>query len=278
MSEQTATIQQEEKAKEAAAQTTQAQQAELMAKQAVAKKKRKLEQIAEAEKARKIYEDLNIPSAAGKGYIDKFKHDKSEFAKVEILPAFEAGLQEIHKSIQQAKDPADLAFNLIFGIALGCLKSTENMFKQLNKTMDENNKIKRKQLKAYIDDNLKTNGSSMGKLSAELARYTQSNLLNDPRYANLPAKGKTRLEKALISKRNFAASLPKKADGSIDFDKMSGAQKRRYTSYMTALAYSPEWYYYVNGQCGICLPKSTYKSIKNTAANLRNVGVAANSR
>lgn len=278
MSEQTATIQQEEETQEAAAQTAQAQQAALTAQQETTKKKRNLERVAETEKARKIYEDLNVPNAGGTGYIDKFKPDKSEFAEVEVLPAFEAGLQEVHKSIQQAKDPADLAFNLMFGMLMGFLKSAENMLKQLNKTIDENNKIKRKQLQSYIDNNLKTNDSSIGKLSAELARYTQLNLLNDPRYAKLPAKGRNRLEKALISKRDFAASLPKKADGNINFDKMSWFQKRRYASYMTALAYSPTWYHYANGKCGIRLPKNTYKSIKDTAANLRNISVTANSR
>lgn len=236
---------------------------------ALEEKKQKLEDMAEKEKARKLSEAFDLPTGQN-GYLDEVSLRKDEKASIDWDQVLDKGLERLRK--MNAKNPDDLIFALFEIMLLSPVDMMTNALNQARKNMKENRKKEEATRRSFIENNLKSNNLTRVSLAAKLSRQVQNWLLNDPAYQNLPAQGPyTKYQKAIMEKKNFAARLPKLSDGNIDFSRMTFAQKRRYTTYLTCFARSNMWRQYLNEMSGVQLRESEVQSVKNSAVRMKAV-------
>ena len=236
---------------------------------ALEEKKQKLENMAEKEKARKLSEVFDLPTGQN-GYLDEVPVRKEEKSTVDWDQVLDKGLERLRK--MNVKNPDDLIFALFEIMLLSPIDMMTNALNQMRKNMKENRKKEESTRQSFIENNLKSNNLTKVSLAAKLSRQVQNWLLNDPAYQNLPAQGPyTKYQKAIMEKQNFAARLPKSADGNIDFSRMTFAQKRRFTTYLTCFARSNMWRQYLNEMSGVRLRESELQSVKNSAARMKMV-------
>lgn len=236
---------------------------------ALEEKKQKLEDMAEKEKARKLSEVFDLPTGQN-GYLDDVSLRKDEKATIDWDQVLDKGLERLRK--MNAKNPDDLIFALFEIMLLSPVDMMTNALNQARKNMKENRKKAEATRQSFIENNLKSNNLTRVSLAAKLSRQVQNWLLNDPAYQNLPAQGPyTKYQKAIMEKKNFAARLPKLSDGNIDFSRMTFAQKRRYTTYLTCFARSNMWRQYLNEMSGVQLRESEVQSVKNSAVRMKAV-------
>ena len=236
---------------------------------ALEEKKQKLEDMAEKEKARKLSEAFDLPTGQN-GYLDEVSLRKDEKATIDWDQVLDKGLERLRK--MNAKNPDDLIFALFEIMLLSPVDMMTNALNQARKNMKENRKKAEATRQSFIENNLKSNNLTKVSLAAKLSRQVQNWLLNDPAYQNLPAQGPySKYQKAIMEKKNFAARLPKLSDGNIDFSRMTFAQKRRYTTYLTCFARSNMWRQYLNEMSGVQLRESEVQSVKNSAVRMKAV-------
>ena len=239
-------------------------------KTAQAEKKRKLENIAETEKARMLADSLRLPVGQN-GYFDEVPVNKEDLSVIDWNQVLDKGLDRLRK-MESVKKPDDLVFALLEVMLLSPIDMLTDALEQTRKNMKENRKKEVAKRRSFIENNLKSNGLTMTSLAAKLSQQVQNWLLNDAAYENLPAQGPyTKYQKAIIEKKNFAAGLPKSADGNIDFSRMSFFQKRRFATYVTHFARSGLWRQYLNEMSGVRLRESEAQSVKNSAVRMKTV-------
>ncbi len=233
-------------------------------------KKRQLENKAEAEKARKLYETLRLPVGEN-GYLDEVSMRKEDLSTIDWNQVLEKGLEKL-KKMESIKKPDDLVFALMEIMLLSPIDMLTNVLEQTRKNLKENRKKETEHRRSFIENNLKANHVTMMSLAAKLSRQVQHWLLNDEMYETIPVHGPyTKYQKALIEKKNFALRLPKSADGNIDFSRMSFAQKRRFATYVTHYARSSGWRQYLNEMSGVRLRENERQDIQKNAIKMKMV-------
>lgn len=215
---------------------------------------------------------LNMKEGKG-GYLDEFSVDKKDLKSTEWSKVLDKGIEHINK-IGGGKDAGEIVMQTVEMAILAPLDMLTEMLNQMHANFKENEKIKSEKLKDFIDNNLKTNGLTKTKLASELSHDTQVWLTNDPEYHHLPKEGPyNKYQKALIEKREFAAGLPKKADGNIDLNKMSRSQKKRFATYVFSYANMPRFKNYIYEMSGIKLHYDDIKKIATNAAKMKTIQV-----
>ncbi len=222
-----------------------------------------------------MQEAFNVKTSDGNGgYFDKAPVNKDDLKTVDSSKIFEKGLSRLEK-LGSGKNPDDLVIQVFEVALLAPIDMMTEWLNQISANMKENNKIRQAKRNEFIDANLRNNGFTMPKLAALLSHDTQEWLLNDPEYKKLPKEGPySKYEKALMEKRDFAASLPKNENGTINFEKMSRAQKKRYTTYMTHYAQVPPFKNVAYEVTGLALMGKELKEMASKAAKMQTVQVA----
>ncbi len=190
--------------------------------------------------------------------------------KMDWLPIFDKTIFDPLKQFKGEKDIGDLVINvgvsLLVNMPMGFVAETLN---QKRSNMKESDKKAKEGRESAIDSNLKNRGLSRNDLASQLAHEAKDWILNDPKYKNLPEKGPHNdYQKALIEKRDFAASLPKKENGDLDFGKMTSKQQKKYAQYVSIYSQSPKWRGYMCEMCGVKIKPDEYKKQAKTAAQM----------
>ena len=222
-----------------------------------------------------VKEAFNVRESNGNnGYFDKVPVNKDDLKTIDSSKIFEKGLSRLEK-IGSGKNPDELVMQVMELALLAPMDMMTEWLNQISANMKENNKIRQSKRNEFIESNLKSNNLSMPKLAAILSHDTQEWLLNDPEYKKLSPNGPySKYEQALKEKRDFAAELPKNGNGTINFEKMSRAQKKRYTTYMTHYAQVPPFKNYAYEVTGISLMGKELKEMATQAAKMKTVQVA----
>ncbi len=189
---------------------------------------------------------------------------------MEWLPIFEKSVFDPLKKIGGEKDIGDFVITLgttiLINMPLGFATEAINQRRTKN---EEANKKAKENREAAIDNNLKNRGLTRNDLASQLAHEAKDWILNDPKYKNLPEHGPyTDYQKAMIEKRDFAAKLPRKPDGDLDWSKMDSKQQKKYAKYVTIYSQSPKWRNYLCEMCGVQIKAEEYEKQAKAAAQM----------
>ncbi len=177
--------------------------------------------------------------------------------KMDWLPLFEKTVIDPMKKFGGEKEIGDLIINVMYTVALMPVEFAAEALKQRRENKKESAKRLKDNRESAIDSNLKNRGLCRNDLVSRLAHEAKDWILNDPRYAHLPDKGPfTKYEKAMLEKRDFARSLPRKENGDLDWSKMSKSQQNRYGRYVSAYALSDKWMNYACEMMGVQIKRS----------------------
>ncbi len=177
--------------------------------------------------------------------------------KMDWLPLFEKTVIDPMKKFGGEKEIGDLIVNVMYTVALMPVEFAAEALKQRRENKKESAKRLKDNRENAIDSNLKNRGLGRNDLVSRLAHEAKDWILNDPRYANLPEKGPfTKYEKAMLEKRDFAKSLPRKENGDLDWGKMSKSQQNKYGRYVSAYALSDKWMSYACEMMGVQIKRS----------------------
>ncbi len=193
-----------------------------------------------------------------------------EQKKTDWLPIFEKTVLEPMKKFGGEKEIGDLIMNVMFQASMVPLEFLTAYLKQRTEKNKEAKKKFDDSRDAAIDNNLKNRGLSRNDLASQLAHRAKNWILNDPRYSNLPKEGPyTKLEQALVARRDFAQSLPRTSNGDLDWGKMTSKQQKQYASYMLSFANSPQWKGYVFEMAGVRWKSSEFERQAKIASQMQ---------
>ncbi|MBE6454861.1 MAG: hypothetical protein E7014_00195 [Alphaproteobacteria bacterium] len=208
------------------------------------------------------------------GYVDGVKLGSADKRKTDWETVYKQGVSKHIDKIGSEKDMADFALDILVAGIMVPLDSLKEYLKQKRLSQKEDAKKAVEKRGEFIADNLRNRGLSKLDLSTKLARDGQKWILQDPNYAIIPEKGPyTKYEKALLEKREFAKRLPTKSDGSVDFDKMSSSQRKKYGQYLATYAHLPEFKNYVYEMTGIKQSYDEMKQIVSASKEMENVSL-----
>lgn len=208
------------------------------------------------------------------GYVDGVKLGATDKRKTDWDTVYKQGVSKHIDKIGSEKDMTDLALDILVAGMMVPLDSLKEYLQQKRLSQKEDAKKAVEKRGEFIADNLRNRGLSKLDLSTKLARDGQKWILQDPNYAIIPEKGPyTKYEKALLEKREFAKGLPTKSDGSVDFDKMSLSQRKKYGKYLTTYAHLPEFKNYVYEMTGVKQSYDEMKQIVSTSKEMKKVSL-----
>ncbi len=190
--------------------------------------------------------------------------------KMEWLPIFEKSVFDPLTKMGGEKDIGDFVITLgttiLVNMPLGMIAESINQKRTNKKESDKKAKDNRE---AAIDSNLKNRGLTRNDLASQLAHEAKNWLLNDAGYKDLPKTGPyTAYQKAMIEKRDFAAKLPRKPDGDLDWSKMDSKQRKKYAKYVTIYSQSPKWNSYMCEMCGVKIKPEEYEKQAKASAQM----------
>ncbi|MBR4932079.1 MAG: hypothetical protein IKZ02_03535 [Alphaproteobacteria bacterium] len=208
------------------------------------------------------------------GYVDGVKLGATDKRKTDWDTVYKQGVSKHIDKIGSEKDMTDLALDILVAGMMVPLDSLKEYLQQKRLSQKEDAKKAVEKRGEFIADNLRNHGLSKLDLSTKLARDGQKWILQDPNYAIIPEQGPyTKYEKALLEKREFAKGLPTKSDGSVDFDKMSLSQRKKYGKYLTIYAHLPEFKNYVYEMTGVKQSYDEMKQIVSTSKEMKKVSL-----
>lgn len=190
--------------------------------------------------------------------------------KMDWLPLFEKTVFDPLKKFGNEKELGDLVMDVAFAVAMMPVEFLAEALKQRRDNKKESNKRLEDNRNNAIDTNLRNRGLSRNDLASRLAHETKNWILNDPNYASISDTGPyTKYEKAMKQKKDFAASLPRKQNGDLDWSKMTKKQQKQYAEYMSAYAMSDKWLNYTREMMGVQVRKDEIVKQVNTAKEMR---------
>lgn len=190
--------------------------------------------------------------------------------KMEWLPLFEKTVFDPMKKFGNEKELGDLVLDVAFTAALMPVEFLAEALKQRRENKKESAKRLEDNRNNAIETNLRNRGLSRNDLASRLAHETKNWILNDPNYASIPDTGPyTKYEKAMKQKKDFAASLPRKQNGDLDWDKMTKKQQKQYAEYMSSYAMSDKWINYTREMMGVQIKKDEVIKQVNIAKEMR---------
>ena len=190
--------------------------------------------------------------------------------KMEWLPLIEKTVLDPMKKFGNEKDLSDLVIDVACAAAMMPIEFAVEALKQRRDNKKESEKRLNNNRNNAIDSNLRSRGLTRNDLASRLAHETKNWILNDPNYASIADTGPyTKYEKAMKAKKDFAASLPRKENGDLDWSKMSSKQQKQYAQYMSAYSLSHKWQNYVCEMAGVQFKTKEFIEQSNIAAQMQ---------
>ncbi len=179
------------------------------------------------------------------------EEEKIKEGYIEWMKILEAALFKPMQTAWKSKTVVDFAFETFLVLMALLPKMVEELAKEESRIAKEKNQKTQDARKALIDKSLKAQGTDRLRFVTQIALRAQDWLF-DKKHVKFDLAGQvmmhglTRFQKAHAQKYIFAHRLPLNADGSLNFERFSSRQARRFMQYMyTFVQYEPDFKRYV---------------------------------